>query len=344
MLKKAFILLVLTLSLISTSSISFAQETDYYPTNEVNTFLTFPEWYVVFSAQENARFLKNGGKPSEYDYLKSIRTFWQSYLRVTSEVNERGYPFSFANHLMLNVVGLSFTGEYWVKGNYERNVGIYTEALNFGYLSEEDVYAQKVMEEYGEFLTVTPWFDFPFFQKITGLWTETSLFGPDMIRKMERKFALTLEYEIKGIYGAIMHFATNSTYAPSRPTIEVEASNIPEGLLEKYPEIQVLNQTDGANKLIAMPHFKRFSELSPELLRRGVIFNSVAQNKVIMFTAKMDKNKVIDLGDAEILFETFDSSDPSRKRICVVVQVPILHEAVRKLEQNGAEIEHLFDY
>ena len=37
------------------------------------------------------------------------------------------------------------------------------EMLNGYYPSQEDRYAQKVADEYGQWLYHTPWYDFPFF-------------------------------------------------------------------------------------------------------------------------------------------------------------------------------------
>ncbi len=49
-----------------------------YTRNEDQTFLTLPEWYIVFSSEEYANFLKYN-LPSDFPYFSSIIQFWKIY-------------------------------------------------------------------------------------------------------------------------------------------------------------------------------------------------------------------------------------------------------------------------
>ena len=48
---------------------------------EARTWLTYPEWHIVYSADSFGRFLENS-PPSGYPYLRDIRGFWSGYCAV----------------------------------------------------------------------------------------------------------------------------------------------------------------------------------------------------------------------------------------------------------------------
>lgn len=340
MLKRTLVSLLISVFLLSPVSV-FAQE--YYPLTEDGTFYTFPEWYIVFSSQEYAQFLKNGGRPSEFNYLDSIKTYWQSYYTVTKTAIDRGYPFNFASHLMLGVIGVSFTGEYLIKAAYESTLGAMAEKSANYQPTFEDLYAQKVAEEYGEFLTHTPWFDFPFQEKLKGLWTQTPALSESPHRSIERKIALSIEYEFKALYGAAMHYATNFMYAPANPKVEVLTSKIPDEVLKSEPDIEIVNASESAGMKINLPRYKKFSEIAPRLLLSDVQFLEIAGHDEILITSVGGKETEIQT-NSQILFETPIYSDESKKRAAILVKIPELHKELQSLKTQGFEAEHLFDY
>src|SRR3954447_16595456 len=153
---------------------------DYHRDSE-QSYLTFPEWYIVYSAEEYAAFIHNN-PPSNFPYFRAIGQYWSSYAD-TCAVTRGHYPFNSTYHMTLYVIGISFTGEYIAKGLYENTVGRVTEALSSNEKSEEDIFAYKVATEYGKFLHTIPWFDFPFGHRLRELWATTSGWGPNPIRK-----------------------------------------------------------------------------------------------------------------------------------------------------------------
>lgn len=337
---KRLLVLLLTLFFLIAPQTTLAQ-TEYYPLTEESTFLTFPEWYIVFSAQEYAEFLKTG-RPSQFDYLNSVKTYWETYYKVTKTTIDEDYPFNFGNHLMLGVIGISYTGEYLAKALYESTAGAASEQSANYEKTPEDLYAQEVAYEYGQFLTHTPWFDFPFHEKLKDLWTKTPAVSDSPKRSLERKIALSIEYEFKALYGALMHYATNSVYAPAKPEITAKTSIIPQEKLNN-PEIKVIDPGDGKTMTISLPRYKKFSEIVPALLRENIQFYEIENNDVILITATGDKNWQYNL-DAKLLFETPIFSDKTKKRLALQVPVEKLHLITQALEANHFTIEHLFDY
>jgi hypothetical protein len=73
------------------------------------TFLTFPEWYLVHSPAEYAAYVQEHA-PSRFPFIGHIRQFWQSYLAVYGAV-KNDYPFNGEYHTMIMVIGGSTTLE-----------------------------------------------------------------------------------------------------------------------------------------------------------------------------------------------------------------------------------------
>ena len=162
------------------------------------TFLTYPEWFLVHSPAEYAAYI-DGQPVSEFPFLGHVGQFWQAYGSVYDATKD-DYPFNAGYHVMIMVIGASTTVEYALKSAYETLIGRLSEFTRTHGMTEEDVLAAGVAQAYVEFIRETPWYEFDFFGKLKELWTQTSLFGPDMIRKWERKYALTTEYSIKAAY------------------------------------------------------------------------------------------------------------------------------------------------
>lgn len=70
-----------------------------YARDEVDTFYTFPEWYIVWSYQAKADFQQTH-LPSGYSYFGDIGRFWQAYSRMYA-ATRRVYPFPVGDHIML---------------------------------------------------------------------------------------------------------------------------------------------------------------------------------------------------------------------------------------------------
>ena len=68
------------------------------------TFLTFPEWYLVHSPAEYAAYLSRSGHPSSFPLYSHIGQFWQSYAAVNRDIEK--YPFNGGYHLMVMVIGV----------------------------------------------------------------------------------------------------------------------------------------------------------------------------------------------------------------------------------------------
>ena len=73
-----------------------------YTRNEDQTYLTLPEWYIVYSSDEYAAYIADN-PPSQFPYFGAIGQFWQSYYDVCAVTREQ-YPFNGGYHLSLVVI------------------------------------------------------------------------------------------------------------------------------------------------------------------------------------------------------------------------------------------------
>ncbi len=188
------------------------------------TFLTLPEWFIVYSADEYGRFIGREA-PSGFPYLGSIVQYWTSYDAVC-EITRPAYPFQTGYHVMLGIIGASFTAENVIKSGYENTVGRLTEWLS-GRETPEDQWAAKTAQEYGAFIHTVPWYQFPFGARLASLWSETPMWGPQLVRKWERRAALTAEYAFKAGYGWLLGMASQSAYGAEDLIVYAHVENVP---------------------------------------------------------------------------------------------------------------------
>ncbi len=313
-----------------------------YARSEDQTYLTLPEWYIVYSADEYAAFVEDN-PPSRFPYFQAIGQYWQSYYDICAVTRDH-YPFNSGYHLVNVVIGVSFTAENILKGAYEVTVGRISEWVSSSALTEEDAYARRVAKEYGGFIHTIPWYEFPFAEKLNGLWGETSRWGPNVIRKWERKFALSLEYGVKAIYGWLIRKASQSTYAPEDLEIRAWVEGLSDEVLKQAPQIRIIKTINAQASIAAIPRYEAFTQTVPRLAQQGVRFVEIAGNDEILITAIAPQDWDYDLSAGEFLFAMPILTQPDLKRVAVKVPVASLHLVLKELARRDITLEHVYDY
>jgi hypothetical protein len=313
-----------------------------YTRSEDQTYLTLPEWYIVYSADEYAAFIAHN-PPSQFPYFAAVGQFWRSYYDVCAVTRDR-YAFNSGYHLSLAVIGSSFTAENIIKGVYENTVGRFTEWTSSRDLTEEDVYAQMVAVDYGAFLHTIPWYEFPFGAKLGGLWTETHLWGPNMIRKWERKMALSLEYGTKALYGWLIRQGTRGVYSAEDLEIQVWVEGNIAEIAKLDAPIRIVKAVDDHTAIVALPRYEAFTQLMPRLARQGLRFVEIAGNDEILITALAPRAWGYDLQDGVYLFAMPILTQPDRQRVAIQAPVASLARVLSELESRAITVEHIYDY
>ena len=313
-----------------------------YQRPEDQTYLTLPEWYIVYSADEYATFIEKN-PPSQFPYFRAIGQYWRSYYNVCSEIQGR-YPFNSGYHLTLAVIGGSFTFENLLRGAYENTVGRLSELLSSNELSAEDAYARKVAKEYGNFIHTIPWYEFPYAERLDGLRKETDQQDANPIRAMERRFVLTLEYRGKASYAKLIKQGTQSTYAPEKLEVYAWVQGISEAALKAEPDVKQISDLGKDGVLISIPRYEAFTQTVPRLVAQGVIFKEIAGNDELLVTAFAPSEQALTVTNGTLLFSMPVVIDPTVQRIMVKVAVPSLHLLLQELEEKQIKVEHLYDY
>ena len=107
-----------------------------YARPEEDTYWTYPEWYIVWSYQEKADHQERN-LPSGFPYFGAVGQYWSGYCCMYKFTRGR-YAFNLGDHVMLAVIGTSFSFEYAIKGLYEKTIGRFTEWIASNDPVEED--------------------------------------------------------------------------------------------------------------------------------------------------------------------------------------------------------------
>ena len=177
------------------------------------------------------------------------------------------------------------------------------------------------------------------------MWTQTGLAGPDLLRKWERKYALTTEYGMKAIYGWLIKQATQASFEAPVPVTAVLVDRLPEGIEKELPDLKVLERRPDGAILITVPRYQAFSDYSAALAKRGVGFQEIAGNRtVILVSALVPRRWEPGGGDVKLLFTQPVITQPAVKRVALVVPVASLAAMLNALSGPGIELEHVYDY
>lgn len=307
-----------------------------------STYLTYPEWYIVYNSQEYADYLKKQ-RPSAFPYFASISQYWWGY-RAVNKVIRQDYPADAGDHLMLAVIGSSYSLEYVIKGVYENSIGRFTEWLSANEATAEDRYAQKIAADYAHFIQVDPWFDYRYGKALTGVWTKTGFVGSHMVRKIERKLFLSMEYSVKAAYAALVGIGSHLTYGSFDPHTYALVTNVPNGMFKKQQLVKRVKSLGAKSALISLPSEQPFTEAVATMINSGTVFKDIAGNNEILVTAITPKNWVFRNNNAQLLFTIGILTKPSLQRIAIRVPTGSLLLVLSYLKKNKAVIEHVYAY
>jgi FAD/FMN-containing dehydrogenase len=314
-----------------------------YHRPESRTFLTVPEWYIVFNPEEYARHLKDK-PPSAFPYFASIAEFWRLYDDVDDLV-ERRYPTDWGSHLMLMVIGTSYTVELAIKSLYENTIGRLSEWSAEGRRTSEDELDWQYADEYVRFIYVYPWYEFPFWQRLKDFWSRSQWNEEDVrFREIERSVAFTFEYAVKAGYAWLIGLGTQSVYEADAGTIYAIATGAPADPAEVDARLKVLQRFDDGRSLIAVPRYEPFREIVTKLAAGGTQFLEISGNDEIMLTAIGTADWQYDLPAGAAVLDSAIVTDPSRKRFGILVPTRDLAAVLNALPGHGLQLEHVYDY
>jgi hypothetical protein len=310
-----------------------------YQRPEESTFLTYPEWAIVYAARDYAAYVRDN-QPSGFPYWAYVGRFWQDYAVVIRAGS--AYPFDFRNHRMLAVLGAGHTIEHVLQWAYENTVGRATE-IAAGRRTAADGYLAQVAADHAAFLDQVPWYEFPYAQKRAGLFAVQPAAGDGSVRPGERKVAFGLAYTIEQAYADLIRSAPSATADPVPLDIHVWAKG-PVGEATRHEPDTALERDFGDDGAVFVTRRNQaFSDMIPRLIAKGVTFVEIGGNDEIMLTVLSDRAIAPPEGSRQ-LFSYPIPAAPDRRRTGLKVAVRKLHTVLPLLAKAGARLEHVYDY
>jgi hypothetical protein len=315
-----------------------ATEIAGYRRPEESTFLTYPEWSIVYSAREYAAFVQDHN-PADFRYLAHVGRFWTDYATVIRASFD--HPFNAENHLMLMVIGVSHTVEHVIQFIYENTIGRLTWMTS--HAIGEDAVLAGIAADYAAFLDQTPWYRFPYAERRAELWALPAAPGWAAIRSWERKLGYGAALTVKQAYADLIASGLSATSDPAFLDIHVWADGPVAEAIAGEPDTSLERDLGPDGAVFVTKRYQVFTDMIPRLIDRGVSFVEIGGNDDILVTVL--SNEELDAPEgARRLFSYALPTDPATIRTGLTVSVPALAEVLPDLVNQGAQLEHVYDY
>jgi hypothetical protein len=305
------------------------------------SFLTVPEWFLVFSPEEYAQSLRLKTRhPSAFPFFTHIGQFWQSYYFSTLQTDSLSANSGY--HVMDIVIGVSTSVEYMLKGTYENIIGRFTELAAGQADTAEDRLAAKTAHDYVDFIKIRPWYEFDFITPVKTLWTQQPVGDDNLIRRWERRYVLTSEYLIKAGYAKLLALASNSsyaapierTYALVKTPTDIRAPSLP-------ADTKIVRHL-GTYWLLDMPRRQAFQDAAITLAHSGYDFETIAGNRKEILVTFVGSHQAPE-GGREI-FRQAIITKPDLTRFAIAYPIAELARALRRAEHTQGYVEHIYDF
>ncbi|HEY9507227.1 MAG TPA: FAD-binding oxidoreductase [Gemmatimonadales bacterium] len=316
-----------------------------YRRPDSDTFLQHPEWYIVYSSEEYGRHLAS--RPaSTFPYGAAIGQYWRTYYEAWNATRHTSPP-SWAYHVMLWVIGTSYSAELALKGMYENTVGRLAEWTAGGERTPEDRLASEVAQEYGRFVHDRPWYEYRFLPRLLEVWLDLPLWGEHPARSWERKGFLTLEYGVKAGYAGLIALATRAAYDPQPPRTELLVRRWTDSLARVIPDVDVEERVDSTAVVLSAGRFDPTRDLLLRLARTGptdLRVDAIAGRPVTAFTGVAPRGWAPPGGRGRVLHAMPLPTDSGTVRLLFETRTRDLLPWLRELVRDTAlTIDHVYD-
>jgi len=316
-----------------------------YRRPDSDTFLQHPEWYIVYSSEEYGRHLA-AHAPSSFPYGTSIGQYWRTYYEAW-DATRHTYPPNWAYHVMLWVIGTSYSAELALKGAYENTLGRLSEWTAGGESTPEDRLAAEVAQDYGRFVHDRPWYEYRFLPRLRELWTTLPLWGDHPARRLERKGFLTLEYGVKAMYAGVIALATRAAYDPQPPRTELLVRRWNDTLAQGTPGVVLEERLDSSAAVVSAGRFDPTRDLLLRLARTGsagLRVDAIAGRPATAFTGVAPRGWTPAGGRGRALYAMPLPTDSSRVRVFFETRTRDLLPWLSELVQDTAlTVDHVYD-
>ena len=303
---------------------------------EANTYLTYPEWHIVYAYDDLAATLRTGDEHA-FPYLSSIAGFWRSTCALMRVADAHGGA-DWGTRSMIHTIGASFTLEMLIKAAYEETIGRATAWWRGGVKTPQDKVIAGMAANYSAFLRQTPWYEYPFTREVKALWAAPT-YG--VVRGWERRLGISTELLAKAAYAKVLAGAVAAT-EPATLEIRSLIAGLDRNTLAALPNVTVVADRDGRIE-IETPRYDLFTRVLVEIARRGGTMLDIAGNDEIMVSLTVPEGTSTSIAGGTIILRMKRSGVPG-ERLLVNVKVTDLAAFLKAHPLGDPGLEHIFDY
>jgi hypothetical protein len=312
--------------------------------DESLTFLAVPERLVVFQADEYARHLGQG-RPSAFPHFTAARAYWGA-VSTACGVTTQEYAFNAGQQITLGLLGAGHTAEQVLKGAYEGTLGRFTEWL-FSTDTPEDRFAAETARELARFERGAPWQQFPFGARLQRLWSATPMWGPHVLRKWERRVALSVEYGVKALCASAARLLAATPADKDTARLHAWVGNATPAVLQANGA-ETITTVGPGSFIVTLPRGDAFTRSLAGLIGGGVKVLDVAGNDEIALTAIVRQPAGSAPDEAPPAGRVLSAdpllTEPSARRLTLRAPLARLADTLAWLQRRGAVLEQLYDY
>lgn len=302
---------------------------------EANTYLTYPEWHIVYAYDGLAEVLKTGDE-HRFDYIDSVRGFWRSTCGLMQVADEHGGADG-GTRMMIHIIGVSFNAEMAVKAAYEETIGRLTAFIRGRNKSPQDRAIAAMAIDYAAFLRQTPWYGYPFTRATRTLWSAPAGLS---LRAWERRIGIGVEFTAKAAYAKVIERAAASD--PAVLVIRSIVSGLSSSELGAIAGVKIISDRDGAIE-IETPRYAEFTRILADIAQRGGAIREIAGNDDIMVTITSRGDVQLNPPPGKVILR-LKRDGFSGERLLVGVRVIELASLLRSVPLGDPGLEHVFDY
>ncbi len=315
--------------------------TEADPRGASRRLYTIPEWLIVYTAIEYGQFVQAGGDPSAFPYFTSTKQLWSAWNSATDILGEEPDP---TTNTVLYTIAISTTIEQGILGIYEGTIGWLFEWLDGGLVTPEDRYTNQVAAEYGAFLLHTPWYAFPYGQKLIGLW-QTWGFASFTPRGLERRLAFTIGYGAKALYAGAIRLASASQFEGGAGlATDVMVTGTAEQLTSLRATYEGLSTSTSDSLTVVLPRYRAFTPALTQLFIDETSVVAIMGHDVIALSSIVSSDTSCPEVEGYRVMTLPLLTDETRVRAIYDVPVADLEDVFGNLSACGYEVEHVYDF
>lgn len=302
---------------------------------ESNTYLTYPEWHIVYAYDGLAEVLRTSDE-HDFDYGSSVWGFWRSTCALTRVADAHGGAGS-DTRLMIYTIGVSFTLEMVLKAAYEETAGRFFASVRGPEKSPQDAVATAMAADYAGFLRQTPWYRYDFERQVDALWAAPVT---DPWRGWERRLALGAEWKAKTLYARVIAAGVAAT-GEAKLTIRSVIGDMDKAALAAIDDVEVIaDLPEGI--VIETPRYARFTEILARITLAGGTIREIAGNDDVMVALTLPPGADY-VGPGEVIAR-MPREGFWFERVLVDTKVTDLARLIAARPPGDPGLEHVYDY